>query len=749
MGISFRFKAFGYLLSVHVLALLVMTLFRLVEFIALHGMIVDAEASRVMAFVKGVWFDNVIACYISVLPVAVLLIAASLGWCHRRLLRGINIWYAAWFAIAFMPSAANTPYFQYFFKNINSSIFGWFGYVATTSGMLLQESSYWLYIALYFVFTGSFIYALVRLRRYFEGLFLLPKDNMHLVQVVSRFLISAVMIGACLFGIRGRMGYNPIKVSQAYYCEDSFLNQLGINPAFNLLTSALDDMRKENKELHLMPYAEAITNTRQWLGITGKVDSTNILKREVVNDSLMMKMGQSPAKKNHPNVEAITNTRQWLGITGKVDSTNILKREVVNDSLMMKMGQSPAKKNHPNVVVILMESMSANLLGTFGNQQPLTPTLDSLYQHSLAFTHFYSSGIHTNHGMTATLYSFPALMFRNLMKGTVTPRRKGIATVLKKYGYENMFFMTHEAQYDNMKAFFQTNGYDDIFSQENYPKSEVVNSFGVSDHFEMDYALNTINQKAKMGKPFMATILTVSNHPPYIIPDFFKPKTKEKETQIVEYADWAIGDFLKKASREPWYKNTIFVIQADHGKLVGKSEGELPQSYNHIPLIIFGPGVPQQQYAGLGMQVDVMPTLFGLMNLNYEYEGFGVDYNHIPLIIFGPGVPQQQYAGLGMQVDVMPTLFGLMNLNYEYEGFGVDLLKQQRPMVFYSADNQIVARDHQRCFVYNPSMNRSFCYDVLPNGNLKETKQESKFQDLKNYVFSNIQAAEYIERHQQ
>lgn len=94
------FKAFGYLLSVHVLALLVMTLFRLVEFIALHGMIVDAEASRVMAFVKGVWFDNVIACYISVLPVAVLLIAASLGWCHRHLLRGINIWYAAWFAIA-------------------------------------------------------------------------------------------------------------------------------------------------------------------------------------------------------------------------------------------------------------------------------------------------------------------------------------------------------------------------------------------------------------------------------------------------------------------------------------------------------------------------------------------------------------------------------------------------------------------------------------------------------------------------
>ena len=646
------FKAFGYLLSVHVLALLVMTLFRLVEFIALHGMIVDAEASRVMAFVKGVWFDNVIACYISVLPVAVLLIAASLGWCHRRLLRGINIWYAAWFAIAFMPSAANTPYFQYFFKNINSSIFGWFGYVATTSGMLLQESSYWLYIALYFVFTGAFIYALVRLRRYFEGLFLLPKDNMHLVLVGARFLISLALIGACLFGIRGRMGYNPIKVSQAYYCEDSFLNQLGINPAFNLLTSALDDMRKENKELHLMPYAEAITNTRQ-----------------------------------------------WLGITGKVDSTNILKREVVNDSLMMKMGQSPAKKNHPNVVVILMESMSANLLGTFGNQQPLTPTLDSLYHHSLAFTHFYSAGIHTNHGMTATLYSFPALMFRNLMKGTVTPRRKGIATVLKQYGYENMFFMTHEAQYDNMKAFFSTNGYDDIYSQENYPKDEVVNSFGVSDHFLFNYSLPIINKVSKSGKPFFVTLLTISNHPPYIIPSFFHAKTSKPETQIVEYADWAIGDFIKKAKKQPWYKNTVFVILADHGKLVGNSNCELPVSYNHIPLIIFGADVPT-------------------MKCNNLME----------------------------QIDVMPTLMQLLNMSYKYNGFGINAIKSKRTKAFYSADNEIVGRDAKRCYIYNPSMNSSFCYDVDQNGKLRQNKNINQFSYLRNYVFSMTQTAEYTTR---
>ena len=646
-------KTVAYVLTVHVLALAAFTIFRLIEFITLSGMIADKEASVLTAFVKGLWFDNVIACYVSVLPVTVLLVAAAFGFCRRWLLRGANVWYGVLFGVAFMPSAANTPYFQYFFKNINSSIFEWFGYAGTTSGMLLQEKSWWLHIALYFVVTAAFVYLLVMLRRRFTPqLCTKPNEKLKPLATASHLIIAVAMTGFCLFGIRGRMGYNPIKVSQAYYCDDAFLNQLGINPAFNLLTSVLDDMRKENRELHLMPYPEAITNTRRWLGITGTVDSSSVLKRAVINPL--------PA-----HTEAATAT-----------------------------------KHRPNVVVILMESMSANLMGTFGNNSHLTPTLDSLYNHSLAFDRFYSAGIHTNHGMTATLYSFPAIMFRNLMKGTVTPHRHGIATVLKEHNYNNMFFMTHEAQYDNMKAFFATNGYDDIYSQESYPKSEVVNSFGVSDHFLFSYALNTINSKAATGKPFFATILTISNHPPYIVPSWFKAKSKDKEQQIVEYADWCVGDFLKKAKREPWYKNTIFIIQADHGKIVAGSGGELPQSLNHIPLIMFGPGVPQMRYEGLGMQVDVMPTLFGLMGMSYTSYGFGQD-----------------------------------------------LLKNPRHMVFYSADNQLVARDHKRCFIYSPSLQKSFCYDVLPDGSLRENPNTASFADLKNYVFSNIQTAEFIERH--
>ena len=640
------FLSMAWLLSVHAVSLLVLTLFRLIELVCLHGMITDKTASVATAFLKGVWFDNVTACYVMIVPLAVTLIATALGYTEKVMRKAANWWFFVFYAIVFMASAANTPYFEYFFKNINSSIFEWFGYAATTAGMVFQEKSYILHIALYFLITAGYITSLVYLRRFFDRkIEKCRKDDRFPVAVAMRLAVAVCLSLLCLFGIRGRTGYNPIKISQAYYCDDPFLNQLGINPAFNLLTSALDDMRKENSELHLIPYGEAITAARQSLGITGPVDSMHVMRRMVTT-------------------------------TGE-----------------------PQKCN---VVVILMESMSASLMQTFGQELHLTPTLDSLYNHSLAFTHYYSAGIHTNHGMTASLYSFPALMFRNLMKGTVTPHRTGIPTVLKHYGYHNMFFMTHEAQYDNMKAFFTTNGYDDIYSQEDYPKDEVVNSFGVSDHFLFGYALNKINRQAANKKPFFATILTISNHPPYVIPSFFKPKTKEPETQIVEYADWSIGDFLKKAEKEPWYKNTIFVIMADHGKLVGKAQTEAPESYNHIPLIIFGPGIPEKHYDGLATQVDVMPTLLSLLNMSYEYDGFGQN-----------------------------------------------VLKTPRPMVFYSADNQVIARNQKMVYVYNPKMQKSFCYLINPDGSLKETSMSAAFKPLQHYVFSMIQTAQFALNRQQ
>lgn len=624
-----------FLLCIHVLGLLFTTLFRGVEYMALHSTMSAAQndASVWGAFLRGVWFDNVVGCYVMIAPLVIVLVAACCNHYERGWRKFAQWWMVVFYTIVLAISASNIPYYAYFAKNINSSIFNWFGYANTTAGMVVGESSYWLYIALFIIATLLFVGALILLRRWFD-LRIAQADQAPQTKrtVLARVVVTLCLAGLCIFGIRGRVGYNPIKVSEAYYCQDPFLNQLGIAPAFNLLTSWLDDQRPENQELHLMEYDVAISTTRQSLRIVGAVDSAQVLKRHIEGDSI---------------------------------------------------------QRRPNIVIILMESMSVSLLHTLGQQEKVTPTLDSLYRCSWAFTRCYSAGIHTNHGITAALYSFPALMKRNLMKGTVTPRRHGLPSVLQELGYHNMFFMTHESQYDNMNAFFRTNGYDAVYAQEDYPISERVNAFGVSDHFLFEYGLQRINEAAKQGKPWMATLLTISNHPPYVIPEWFKPHSKNEEMQIVEYADWCIGDFLAKARREAWYDNTLFVIMADHGKIVGQVDSELPESYNHIPLMIFGPGVQP--------------------HLSDE---------------------------LATQVDVMPTVLGLMGASYDFDGFGVNLLKTRREKVFYTADDQVAARDEHGRFLYVPATGQRF------------EEGKTNHHALQQYVFAMVQTAEYILRRQ-
>lgn len=597
-------KRFGlsllYLLTIHIGALLFFFLFRFILFVStghqFSGNIQNNIALQAIAFIKGVWFDNVIACYVLLLPLVVLWVAGICNYTAKWLYRSTAAYFITLYSLAFIISAANIPYFSYFFKTINSSIYNWFGYGATTAGMIFGETSFYFPIFLGLVSILISGWGITASSAYFYRLSIKVPNTVSSIQRISVFITGVACIGLCLFGIRGRMGYNPIKVSQAYYCEDPFLNQLGVNPVFNLLTSTLDDNRKENRYLHLMPEQEAIEEVQQLLGRKG------------------------------------------------ITQISPIAREIK---------QSADTTTFRNVVLIFMESMSANLMESFGSNKSLTPFLDSLYHQSLSFSHFYSSGIHTNHGMYSTLYSFPAIMKRNAMKGSVIPVYSGLPTILKDNGYQNLFFMTHESQYDNMNAFFRTNGFDEIYAQENYPAEKVVNSFGVQDDFLYQYALPILNKKATSGRPFFTVLLSISNHPPYIIPDYFKPHSDKPEDQIVEYADWSIKQFITEAEKQPWFDNTIFVLLGDHGKLVDSPESEIPQSYNHIPLMIYGKGIQPEIRA--------------------------------------------QFGG---QIDVAPTLLGLLNIGYIQNNFGINLLKEQRPCIFYTADNLIAAKDSSHLYIY-------------------------------------------------
>lgn len=634
------------LLLIHLTGLCLSSLLRLAFFLSSDYQLPSGTgfADIFPAFIRGIWFDNVIGCYILIVPLAAVCLAALINYYGRILWRCIGIYFAVLYGVVFLVTAANIPYFNYFFKIINSSIYNWFGYMNTTAGMVFGETSYYPPLAGFVATLALFIWASGRLIRRFGVKIRRTPSPLTLPERGLVLLTAVACIGLCLFGIRGRTGYNPIKVSAAYYCNDPFLNQLGISPVFNLLSSTLDDQRKENRNLHLMADEEAVANACRFLRREG-IAGISPLARKIVPD---------------------------------------------NDTVY-----------RPNIVLIFMESMSADLMQRFGQEKALTPFLDNLYSQSLCFPNFYSSGIHTNHGIYSTLYSFPAIMKRNAMKGSVIPVYAGLPTVLKENGYRTSFFMTHESQYDNMNAFFRTNGFDEIFSQEDYPSEKVVNGFGVQDDFLYGYAIERLNERASCGQPFFTVLLSISNHPPYVIPPYFHPKSSAVEDQIVEYADWSIRRFMEEAMRQEWASNTLFVLLGDHGKMVGNPDTEMPHSYNHIPLMLYAPG-------------KLAPA---------EIKTFGG------------------------QVDVAPTLLGLLGISYVQNNFGVDLLREKRPCMFFTADNMIGARNERGFYIYVPESDQEFRY-LCREKQLEKTTPEAVTDSLKNYAFSMLQAAEYLVKQQ-
>ena len=219
-------QSFAYLLAVHVTGLVLLTMFRVLFWIDVRPQ-VPAELREdatltLTAFVRGLWFDNVIACYVLILPLTVLCIAALCDYYGKWLFRFIQTFFTVFYGILFLSAAANIPYFLYFTKVLNSSIFNWFEYGTTTASMVLGESSYYVYLfyfaAALFLFWFLTSRYLKLLRRH------LSEAHIPWGQRGGILLVSACLIGLCLFGIRGRMGYNPIKVSAAYFCLNPVLN---------------------------------------------------------------------------------------------------------------------------------------------------------------------------------------------------------------------------------------------------------------------------------------------------------------------------------------------------------------------------------------------------------------------------------------------------------------------------------------------------------------------------------------------
>jgi len=303
----------------------------------------------------------------------------------------------------------------------------------------------------------------------------------------------------------------------------------------------------------------------------------------------------------------------------------------VPDALFRSFPARADGQGRMNVVVVVEESLGAGYVGAYGSRFKLTPNFDRLAKDGLLFSNAFATGTRTVRGLEAITTSLPPIPSESVLK---RPGSEGIANwgaVMAAQGYQTSFLYGGFSYFDNMEQFFAGNDFtvrdrsaiqDPVFS----------NIWGVSDEDLFRDALGYFDGLHRSEQPFFSVIMTTSNHTPYTFPAGIPGIPAEGGGRVagVRYADYALGRLFAEAQNHAWFENTLFVVVADHdARVYGRDQ--VPVEHYRIPLLIYA---PQRLAAGAVAtpcsQIDIAPTVLGLLGLPYSAPFYGQDVLHDP-----------------------------------------------------------------------------------------------------------------------
>jgi len=293
--------------------------------------------------------------------------------------------------------------------------------------------------------------------------------------------------------------------------------------------------------------------------------------------------------------------------------------------------RNAAPEQRLNVVLISIESLSASYSGTYGRPDSLTPELDRLSADSLVFTKLFASGTRTVRGLEALALSVPPTPGESIVKRPGNEGLFSLAEVFNSKGYSSTFLYGGYGAFDNMNYFFGHNGYA-VADRSDIPSDRIhqANIWGVADEDLYSLAIDTFDRLSGERKPFFAHLMTTSNHRPYTFPTGRVDRPQGERNSAVAYTDWAVADFLRRARSKPWFDDTIFVITADHCASSG-GIARLPVFRYHIPMWIYAPKhIAPGRVNRMMAQIDIGPTVLGLLGMDYRSSFYGVDLFQLP-----------------------------------------------------------------------------------------------------------------------
>ena len=327
---------------------------------------------------------------------------------------------------------------------------------------------------------------------------------------------------------------------------------------------------------------------------------------------------------------------------------------IAGGNSIKRLINNPGPEYKPNVIMITVESLSADFMEHFGNTQKLMPVLDSLADNNLLFTHMYATGTRTVRGMEALTLASPPTPGSSIVRREGNEKLTTVGHIFEKAGYSRAFFYGGDGYFDNMNEYFGSNGFDiidrgrNIRLNDSYNTKRTIigdnqvhfeNAWGISDEDLFAAVIRGADAEFKQGKPFYNFVMTTSNHRPFTFPaGKIKYISGEGRAGAVRYTDYAIGEFLKNMSKKPWYKNTVIIIVADHcASSAGRNEIDINKY--HIPCIILNlPQKGRQVMDKMCSQIDIYPTLFGMLGWKYESNLYGknlFDPSYQPRAVLG------------------------------------------------------------------------------------------------------------------
>ena len=368
---------------------------------------------------------------------------------------------------------------------------------------------------------------------------------------------------------------------------------------------------------------------------------------------------------------------------------------------VLKLPLAEAKFIPKNIVLIILESFGKEYIGSLNSNKGYTPFLDSLIGKSLVFENAFANGKRSIEGIPAIVAGFPALMTDPFIASAYSSNSiTTIPSLLKSKDYYSVFFHGGTNGTMGFDNFSKLSGFDQYFGRSEYNNdSDFDGSWGIYDE---PFMLRTADEITKLKPPFLATVFTLTSHHPYKIPENYKNLFPEGTLPVhksVGYTDYSLMRFFEKVAKMPWYKNTLFVITADHTALSEKPFYQSRVGLFSVPIIFYSPS--DSMLYGRSMRtiqhIDILPSVM-------DYLGYD-----LPYFAFGKSVFRN--SGDGLAVSFIDETYQLIQDGYSFN-----------------------LRNNENNSLFNFATDSTFLNDLVGIETIREKKMELKLKSfIQNY----------------